>query len=124
MTTSNNPLEFLRVRSSKHLEAIVERNINEKNVSHYLIVNDWDDVSKWFANNIPKTSDKDIYIVDIFDVPNTMDTFRSCVKSSKETISTTSLSFTSQLPVMVVLHKSFPRVVEYNGSIAAELGIN
>tara|TARA_R110002126_G_scaffold8408_6_gene39861 strand:- start:1484 stop:1855 length:372 start_codon:yes stop_codon:yes gene_type:complete len=121
---SRPPIEFLKVRNSKHLEFIVKRNIEDKNISHYLIVNSWDDVSKWFTDNIPLESNTNLYVVDIFDVPNAMDTFRYCIKDTKETISTTSLAFSTQLPILVVLHKTFPRVVDSNGAIAYELGID
>tara|TARA_R110000851_G_scaffold229758_1_gene382446 strand:+ start:6438 stop:6824 length:387 start_codon:yes stop_codon:yes gene_type:complete len=123
------PPEFLKIRNSKHLEFIVKKNIDDKSVAHYLIVNSWDDVSKWFLDNLPIPSIQlgssiNLYVVDIFDVPNAMDTFRYCVKSNKETISTTALAFSSQLPNLVVIHKTFPRMVENNGAIAAELRID
>tara|TARA_R110002094_G_scaffold40613_4_gene52974 strand:+ start:470 stop:847 length:378 start_codon:yes stop_codon:yes gene_type:complete len=118
------PNDYLRVRNSKQLESVVKRNIDEKIVAHYLVVNQWDPVSVHFVDNIPIGSQKNIYVVDIFDIPNAMDTFRYCVKANKETISTTNLTFSAQLPVMVVIHKTFPRVVESNGAIESELKIS
>lgn len=117
------PLGYTEIRSSKHLESVINKSIEGKEVTHYLIVNEWDKVCNTFKESLPVETSKDVYVIDIFNVPNAMEVIRSCIKSVKETISTKSLSYSSQLPMMVILHKTFPRVVEYNGSIAAELRI-
>ena len=65
----------------------------------------------------------DLNVIDIFDVPNALDVIKSSIKSHRETISTSCLSKYDQLPMLVVIHKSFPRVVSYNGSVGAEVGI-
>ena len=117
-------VDYLRVRNSKQLESIVKRNIDDKSIAHYLIVNSWDDASKYFMDNLPVESNMNLYVVDIFDVPNAMDTFRYCIKDHKQTISTTSLTFSTQLPILVVINKAFPRVFPFNGAIGFELNIS
>ena len=111
------------IRNSKHLENTVSSNIKEKNTSYYLILNEWDSPCKYFRDRLPTNGDVPLNVIDIFDVPNALDIMRSAIKSNRETISTTGLSQYDQLPMLVVIHKSFPRVVTYNGSVGAELGI-
>ena len=123
MSKHKNNFSSVRVKNSKHLESIVTSNIEEKNTSHYLIINQWDKPCKFFEERIPSEGGKDLYVVDIFDVPNVLDVIKSSIKSQRETISTSCLSNYDQLPMLVVIHKSFPRVVSYNGSVGAELGI-
>jgi hypothetical protein len=123
MVKAKNNFNPLKVKNSKHLETIVSTNIEEKKTSHYLIVNEWDSPCKYFLDNLPTGGDCDLNVIDIFDVPNALDIIKSVIKSNRETISTSCLSTYDQLPILVVIHKTFPRVVTYNGSVGAELGI-
>ena len=123
MSRPKNNFRSHHIRNSKHLDSVVTSNMENKRTSHYLIMNQWDDVCKYFQGSIPADGDTDLNVVDIFDVPNCLDVIRSSIKSHKETISTACLSEYSQLPMLVVVHKSFPRVVSYNGSVGAELGL-
>jgi len=111
------------IKNSKHLESVVSSNIKEKNTSYYLILNQWDQISNHFRSSLPNDGITDLNVVDIFDVPNALDVIKSAIKSYRETISTSCLNRYDQLPILVVIHKSFPRVVTYNGSVGAELGI-
>ena len=123
MPRTKNSFKAFRIRNSKHLSSVVTSNIEEKKTSHYLITNQWDKPCVFFNDRIPQDGETDLYVVDIFDVPNCLDVIRTSIKSHKETISTACLSEYTQLPMLVVIHKSFPRVVSYNGSVGAELGI-
>jgi len=123
MSKQKTNFTSVRVNNSKHLESIVQSNIDGKNTSYYLITNQWDTPCKYFNDNLPSEGDTDLNVIDIFDVPNALDVIKSAIKSNRETISTSCLSKYDQLPMLVVIHKSFPRVVTYNGSVGAELGI-
>jgi len=120
---TRNDFSTIMVRSSKHLESIITSNIESKSTAHYLIVNSWDKVCKFFNDKLPTDGVTDLYVIDIFNVPNALDVMRSSIKMQRETISTYTLSNYCQLPMMVVIHKMFPRVVTYNGSIFAELNL-
>lgn len=123
MSKRKTNFNAVRIRNSKHLESVIEANIENRGNSYYLILNQWDTAPQYFWNRLPEGGDVDLYVIDTFDVPNVLDIMRSNIKSFKETISTTCLSNYDQLPMLVVMHKAFPRVVTYNGSISAELGI-
>jgi hypothetical protein len=123
MAKSKNNFNSIKVRNSKHLETLLTANIEEKKTAYYLILNEWDSPCQYFLRNLPKGGDTDLNIIDIFDVPNALDIMKSVIKSNRETISTSCLSTYDQLPMLIVIHKSFPRVVTYNGSVGAELGI-
>ena len=123
MTKQKNSFKKTKVYNSKHLESIVKSSIASKQNSYYLIVNTWDKVCNYFNDRLPVEGETKLNIVDIFNVPNALDVIRSAIKSHKETISTSCLSRYDQLPMLVVIHKSFPRVVSYNGSVGAEIGI-
>lgn len=126
MTKHKHNFTTVKVSNSKQLETIIEENIDGKNNSYYLILNEWDSPSDYFWKRLPHafhSGSVDLNVINIFNVPNVLDLMRSCIKSHKETISTTCLSSFDQLPMLVVMHKAFPRVVTYNGSISAELGI-
>tara|TARA_R110000782_G_scaffold184388_2_gene274706 strand:+ start:77050 stop:77436 length:387 start_codon:yes stop_codon:yes gene_type:complete len=113
--------------SSKHLDATIKDNINDKKKSYYLIVNEWDDPCKVFRSLLSDHPDylnkAPVHVIDTFNVPNALGVIRSSIKEYKETISTSCLSGYSSLPMLVVLHKAFPRIVTYNGGISAELGV-
>ena len=111
------------IRNSKHLESVVTNNIASKSTSYYLITNQWDKPCQFFNDRLPNEGDAELYVVDIFRVPNCLDVIKTSIKSHRETISTSCLTRYEQLPMLVVIHKSFPRVVSYNGSVGAELGI-
>mgnify|MGYP000029313875 CR=1 FL=1 len=113
----------IHIRSSKNLDSVVTSNMENKRTSHYLITNQWDKPCKFFKDSLPLDGEIDLNVIDIFDIPNCLDVIRSSIKSHKETISTSCLAEYSQLPMLVVVHKSFPRVVSYNGSVGAELGV-
>jgi hypothetical protein len=123
MSKKKNNFVSVPVRNSKHLESVVSSNIESKKTSYYLITNQWDKPCKYFNDRLPMEGTVDLYVVDIFKVPNCLDLIKSCIKEHRETISTSCLSKYEQLPMLVVIHKSFPRVVSYNGSVGAELGI-
>ena len=112
-----------KVFNSKHLDTIVKSNVERKTTSYYLITNSWDGVCNYFNERLPNDGVTDLNVVDIFNVPNALDVIRSSIKSHRETISTACLSRYTQLPMLVVIHKSFPRVVSYNGSVGAEIGV-
>ncbi len=123
MSKQKNNFKTSRVYNSKHLESIVTSNIEGKQNSYYLITNTWDKVCNYFNDRLPSEGTTDLNVVDIFNVPNALDVIKSAIKSHRETISTACLSKYDQLPMLVVIHKSFPRVVSYNGSVGAEIGV-
>tara|TARA_R110000851_G_scaffold243579_1_gene396185 strand:- start:7 stop:348 length:342 start_codon:yes stop_codon:yes gene_type:complete len=110
-------------------------NIKGNDLSYYLILNTWDTPSDYIWDRLPgPEGTKDLNVIDIFDIPNVLSQMRSVVtrESSKEDIPYSWLSGYSQLPMLVVLHNVttkagkqnlFPRMVTYNGSILAELGL-
>tara|TARA_R110002124_G_scaffold84358_4_gene219752 strand:- start:81 stop:452 length:372 start_codon:yes stop_codon:yes gene_type:complete len=112
-----------KVSNSKHLDSLVKTNVEGKSTSYYLITNSWDDVCNYFNDRLPNDGTTDLNVVDIFNIPNALDVIKSAIKSHRETISTACLSRYTQLPMLVVIHKSFPRVVSYNGSVGAEIGV-
>lgn len=113
----------MNLTTSEELELAVVENLTERETAYYLITNDWDTAPKWFKDHLKENEGYPTFIVDIFDVPNTLGVISSAVKSVKETISTKPLAEYSQLPMLVVISKNFLRVVTYNGSIGAELGL-
>lgn len=112
-----------KISNSKHLDSLVKTNVEGKSTSYYLITNSWDDVCNYFNDRLPNDGTTDLNVVDIFNIPNALDVIKSAIKSHRETISTACLSRYTQLPMLVVIHKSFPRVVSYNGSVGAEIGV-
>jgi len=123
MSKQKNNFKTSDIYNSKHLESVVTHNIDSKQNSYYLITNTWDKVCNYFNDKLPNDGTTELFVVDIFNVPNALDVIKSAIKSHRETISTACLSKYDQLPMLVVIHKSFPRVVTYNGSVGAELGI-
>lgn len=123
MSKQKNNFKTSKIYNSKHLESVVTANIENKQNSYYLITNSWDKVCNYFNERLPSDGVTDLNVVDIFNVPNALDVIRSSIKSHRETISTSCLSRYDQLPMLIVIHKSFPRVVSYNGSVGAEIGI-
>jgi len=123
MSKQKNNFKSTNIYNSKHLESVVTSNIEGKQNSYYLITNTWDDVCSYFNDNLPSDGTTDLNVIDIFNVPNALDVIRTAIKSHRETISTSCLSKYDQLPMLIVIHKSFPRVVTYNGSVGAEIGI-
>tara|TARA_R100001079_G_C4361935_1_gene115416 strand:- start:90 stop:461 length:372 start_codon:yes stop_codon:yes gene_type:complete len=123
MSKQKNNFKSTKIRNSKHLESVVTSNIEGKQNSYYLITNTWDSVCNYFNDNLPSDGTTDLNVIDIFNVPNALDVIRTAIKSHRETISTSCLSKYDQLPMLIVIHKSFPRVVTYNGSVGAEIGI-
>ena len=123
MSKQKNNFKSTKIYNSKHLESVVTSNIEGKQNSYYLITNTWDNVCNYFNDNLPSDGTTDLNVIDIFNVPNALDVIRTAIKSHRETISTSCLSKYDQLPMLIVIHKSFPRVVTYNGSVGAEIGI-
>lgn len=118
---------YVNVTSIPELERAVSDNIGDKNTSYFYFYSSWDEHSNRLAETIRKDGaesgrGKNIYLIDIFDVPNAVGVMRSVISELKPTISLMDLRFT-KLPSMVCLHKAFPRLVEYNGSIYSELGL-
>jgi len=123
MSKQKNNFKTSNIYNSKHLESVVTDNIDSKQNSYYLITNTWDKVCNYFNDRLPNDGTTDLNVIDIFNVPNALDVIKSVIKNYRETISTSCLSRYDQLPMLVVIHKTFPRVVSYNGSVGAELGI-
>jgi len=123
MSKSKNSFKSHKIHNSKHLESIVKSSIEDKQNSYYLIINSWDKVCNYFSDRLPTEGETNLHVIDIFNVPNALDVIKNAIKSHRETISTSCLSKYDQLPMLVVVHKSFPRVVSYNGSVGAEIGI-
>jgi hypothetical protein len=123
MSKKKNNFVSVPIKNSKHLESVVSSSIESKRTAYYLITNQWDKPCEYFNDRLPQDGDTALYVVDIFKVPNCLDLIKSCIKARKDTISTSSLARYDQLPMLVVIHKAFPRVVSYNGSVGAELGI-
>ena len=123
MSKKKNSFRRTKIYNSKHLESVVKSSIEAKQNSYYLIINSWDKVCNYFDHRLPVDGETNLNVVDIFNVPNALDVIKSSIKSHKETISTACLSKYDQLPMLIVIHKSFPRVVSYNGSVGAEIGI-
>ena len=125
MKTQNN-FRTVRVTSSNELDSIVRSEIQAKSVSQFLFVNTWDDVCQHFNKHLESLNDLgsqgNLFVINIFDVPNGLGIIRSAIKDYKETMSTTSIQNYTKLPMMVRLHGAFPVLVDYNGSIAAEIG--
>lgn len=123
MTKQKNNFKTSKIFNTKHLESVVNSHIESKQNSYYLITNTWDKVCNYFNDRLPNDGTTDLNVIDIFNVPNALDVIKSAIKNHRETISTSCLSRYDQLPMLVVIHKTFPRVVSYNGSVGAELGI-
>jgi len=134
MSRQKNNFTTLSVKNSKHLQEVMINNIKGNELSYYLILNTWDAPSDFIWDRLPSGGTKDLNVVDIFDIPNVLSQMRSIVtrESSKEDIPYSWLSGYTQLPMLVVLHNVttnsgkqnlFPRMVTYNGSILAELGL-
>tara|TARA_B100000900_G_scaffold272471_1_gene232732 strand:+ start:192 stop:563 length:372 start_codon:yes stop_codon:yes gene_type:complete len=123
MSKQKNSFKTHKIYNSKHLESIVKSNVEGKQNSYYLITNTWDKVCRYFNDNLPVDGSTELHVVDIFNVPNALEVIKTSIKSHRETISTSCLSRYDQLPMLVVIHKSFPRVVSYNGSVGAEIGV-
>jgi hypothetical protein len=123
MSKQKNNFKTNKIFNTKHLESVVNSNMDSKQNSYYLITNSWDKVCNYFNDRLPNDGTTDLNVIDIFNVPNALDVIKSAIKSHRETISTACLSRYDQLPMLVVIHKTFPRVVSYNGSVGAEIGI-
>lgn len=123
MSKQKNNFKTNKIFNTKHLESVVNSNMDSKQNSYYLITNSWDKVCNYFNDRLPSDGTTDLNVIDIFNVPNALDVIKSAIKSHRETISTACLSRYDQLPMLVVIHKTFPRVVSYNGSVGAEIGI-
>lgn len=123
MSKQKNNFKTNKIFNTKHLESVINSHIESKQNSYYLITNTWDKVCNYFNDRLPNDGTTDLNVIDIFNVPNALDVIKSAIKSHRETISTSCLSRYDQLPMLVVIHKTFPRVVSYNGSVGAELGI-
>ena len=135
MSRQKNNFTTVSVKNSKHLQEVMISNIKGNDLSYYLILNTWDTPSDYIWDRLPgPEGTKDLNVIDIFDIPNVLSQMRSVVtrESSKEDIPYSWLSGYSQLPMLVVLHNVttkagkqnlFPRMVTYNGSILAELGL-
>ena len=123
MSKQKDNFKTYQIYNTKHLESVVKSNIEGKQNSYYLITNSWDKVCNYFNDRLPTDGITDLNVIDIFNVPNALDVIKSTIKAHRETISTACLSRYDQLPMLVVIHKTFPRVVSYNGSVGAEIGI-
>ena len=128
MTRRKNNFSTVRIKTSKHLQEVMGENITSDDLSYYLILNTWDKPSNYIWDRLPgEGGTKDL------NVAKTPRQLRGNEDSSTGSpIPYSWLSGYSQLPMLVVLHsvtnKSgkqtlYPRMVTYNGSIVAELGI-
>jgi len=115
------------VSNSNELETIVKKSIENKEVSHYLFINEWDTPCIYFKNKLleleKQGGEKNVYVVDNFEIPNGLGVLRSVIKDNKETISTNAIQNYTGVPMLVRLHTAFPVTVTYTGSISAELGL-
>ena len=123
MARQKNNFTVVRIKSPKHLDSVATLSIQDKDTAYYLITNSWDPVCNYFNDRLPTDGTTDLNVIDIFNVPNALDVIKTSIKAHKNTISTSCLSQYEQLPMLVVVHKSFPRVVSYNGSVGAEIGV-
>ena len=143
MSNQKNKFTPVKIRNISHLRFVVNSNIESKKSAYYLIVNQWDSACKYFNDRLdwdaPVVEGSiDLNVIDIFNIrtdvqnsnknniPNYRDPLsliRSTIKSHRETISTSCLHSYDPLPLLVIVHKTFPRMVSYNGAIGAELGI-
>ena len=102
-----NNFRTVRVISSNELDSIVRSEIQAKNVSNYLFVNTWDDVCQYFNAHLDHLDDlgtrENLYVIDIFDIPNGLGIIRSAIKDYKETMSVSSIQNYTKMPMMVRL---------------------
>ena len=135
MNNRKSNFRAVNINNSKHLQDVMTASIKSNSISYYLILNTWDTPSKYLWDRLPEDGGlKDLNVIDIFDIPNVLSQMRSLLgrESSRDDIPYSWLSGYTQFPMLVVLHNVvsnggkqnlFPRVVTYNGSIAAELGM-
>jgi len=123
----NHNFKPIYVREVEQLEFLLRENIEGKETSYWLFVNGWDKPNDYFLNKLSEAEKFDgtntVYVIDIWDIPNGLNVIRSVIQELRETISTNAIRSYTRLPMLVVLHKAFPRMVDYSGSIAAELGL-
>lgn len=115
------------ITSSSHLEEVIKQNLQGKDTHYYLFCSDWDVPSNYFYNKLSELentgSQKIVNVVSIFDVPNGLGILKSAIKDFRETVSTAQIDNYTKVPMLVRVHGAFPVVVDYNGSIGAELGL-
>lgn len=124
---TNQLFDLYYPRSARQLEDVVKGNASESQLSYYLIVNSWEKVCNVFEDTVAARFSPDsevpLSIIDIMDVPNCLEVMRSAIRESKETINTSALNNYHPLPMLVVMHKAFPRMVSHTCSISTELGL-
>lgn len=124
---SNYNFAPYRVEDANHLERVVKHCIETVEVSHFLIVDEWNELSNYFNKKLEVLAlagnSDPLYVISIFDVPNALNVIRSCIADFRDTISTASIKTYSSMPMLVRLHGAFPVVVNYPGALCAELGI-
>ena len=143
MGNQKNKFNPVAIRNISNLRYVVASNIEAKKSAYYLIVNQWDDACKYFNDRLdwdtPATEDSiDLNVIDIFNIRTDVQNAnknnppkhsrrpirnKPKIKAHRETISTSCLHSYDPLPLLVIVHKTFPRMVSYNGAIGAELGM-
>jgi hypothetical protein len=115
------------ITETSDLESLVKHNIEHKEVSYYLFVNDWDTLPKYYLKRLEELenlgNNTDLYVINIFNIPNALNIIKGAIKEFRETISTNSIQNYSSLPMLLRLHGAFPVAVTYSGSILSELGL-
>lgn len=127
MHHNHNDFSPVWVRTSVELEQIIRDSIQNREISYYLFLNEWDTPCKYFKRKLEEAEKlggtHNVNVINTFDIPNGLALLRASIQELKETISTSAIRNYTGLPMLVVLHKAFPRVVAYSGSISAELGL-
>lgn len=113
------------VTSPSFLEKILTTSIEKKAVSYFVMCSPWDKVSKHLVEGLSHQEanpDQPLYLIDTFEIPQAIQIFKSVINKIKPTMNLSTLKY-NKVPQMIVMHKAFPRVVDYNGAIYAELGL-
>lgn len=113
------------ISSPSHLEKVLSESIERKAVSYFVFCSPWDKVSKHLVTSLMEqgqVEDQPLYLIDLFEIPQAIQIFKSVINKIKPTMNLSTLKY-HKVPQMIVMHKAFPRVVDYNGAIYAELGL-
>lgn len=115
---------IVNLTSPSQLEKALVSSIEKKAVSYFLFCSPWDSVSKHVTQSLADSTveDQPVYLIDTFEIPQALTVFKSVIAKAKPTMNLSSLKY-SKVPQMIVMHKAFPRLVDYNGAIYAELGL-
>lgn len=115
------------VSTVQQLEQVLVSNIEGKEISYYFFYSTWDDHASRLVKKIRSQAaqsgiGRNIYLIDIFDLPNAIGIIKSVLSDIRPTISQAELKF-YKIPQMVCIHKSYPRLVAFNSQLYSELGL-